>query len=268
MKKISEANYPILTEIYNSINLPNYKPIVKFNEPSHYNTSEEALKQALEIYQDGLKIIKNVDYIVNHLFLRIDKDLEFRTKCLEVVSEMPKEESGVLLTPLGSAYIYHTDNNILEGEEKKLLLVYLVYKNKLISFELGDYSEGILKCYTSESFFASNIQDYEMGMSLSFVSSFLIFKHYAEIKTVMMQTGRNKKTRTTHVGEDYELQSRVPVQIIDSRWFTEVVGEGFKVSGHWRKQWYATIQKNKLIWIKDYEKQGYTRKALIDRKIE
>jgi hypothetical protein len=105
-------------------------------------------------------------------------------------------------------------------------------------------------------------------MALTFVATFLIFKYHAEIKTVQMNVGKGKKAKATHLKEDYELQARIPVQIIDSRWFTEVVGEGFKVSGHWRKQWYATLQINKLIWIKDYEKQGYIRKALIDKDIE
>lgn len=63
----------------------------------------------------------------------------------------------------------------------------------------------------------------------------------------------------------YENKSKLPINIIDSTWFTSLVkSDSFKVRGHFRLQPYGHGLKNrKLIWINDFVKEGYTREAKI-----
>lgn len=51
----------------------------------------------------------------------------------------------------------------------------------------------------------------------------------------------------------------------DSKWYTKICNdESFKVSGHFRLQPYGDGTR-KLIWINEFTKNGYHRKATIDK---
>lgn len=88
----------------------------------------------------------------------------------------------------------------------------------------------------------------------------LNFIKYAEIETKYLPA--NKKVQGIKCKYINETNSNV--KILDSTWFTELVkSDAFKVRGHLRIQ---PIKKEgvwtkKLIWIKDFEKSGYNRKA-------
>ena len=265
MKKITESNYPILGHIYNSRVLgENYEPNLKWEYLSQPDIKfKHKILNAFNLYKESLQYITEIDYLVEHLFHKIDSDEVFRQKCFQVVSELPTEVSGVILFPFaGGAYLYH----IAEVASKKLMTVFLLQENKLLAFEVCELKE-VVALFMDKSFSVVPENMFESGTAISFVVTFLIFKYNAEINSVNIERGNSKRTKVTHLNQEYESQSRVPVQIIDSRWFTEVTGDGFKVSGHWRKQPYKSGEK-KLIWIKDYEKQGYTRKALIEKIYE
>lgn len=63
----------------------------------------------------------------------------------------------------------------------------------------------------------------------------------------------------------YNNKTKSDITIVDSTWFTTLIkSDGFKVRGHFRLQPYKGGDK-KLIWIQDFEKHGYTRKAVIAR---
>lgn len=71
------------------------------------------------------------------------------------------------------------------------------------------------------------------------------------------------KRKTKLLGKRYVNKSHVRIDIIDSDYFREIiVGDGFKVRGHWRLQPYGpkADPSYKLIWIHEYEKTGYRRR--------
>lgn len=76
--------------------------------------------------------------------------------------------------------------------------------------------------------------------------------------TVKKNIKKNKKLQTvTEAGLDYYL--------FDSKWYTEISNdESFLVSGHFRLQPYGDGTR-KLIWINEYTKNGYHRKATIEK---
>lgn len=84
-------------------------------------------------------------------------------------------------------------------------------------------------------------------------------KKYAQIETKVV--GANKRVKDFNC--KYVNDTDSDITILDSTWFTTLVkSEGFKVRGHFRLQPYGIgMQEKKLIWIKDFEKSGYTREA-------
>jgi len=89
----------------------------------------------------------------------------------------------------------------------------------------------------------------------------LTIYHFAEIETKTIEQG---KVRKTIIGnEKYINETQVPIQVINSNWFTNIYRSvGFNVSGHFRLQPCGeNSKKRKLIWINGFEKQGYTRLA-------
>jgi len=64
-------------------------------------------------------------------------------------------------------------------------------------------------------------------------------------------------------GEKHFNESKSDFVILDCKWFTELIRDTpFHVKGHLRWQVHGVgKQKRKLIWIQDFEKQGYHRKA-------
>ena len=76
--------------------------------------------------------------------------------------------------------------------------------------------------------------------------------------TAKKEIKKNKKTQIViEPGLDY--------YIFDSKWYTEISNdESFQVSGHFRLQPYGDGAK-RLIWINEFTKYGYHRKATIDK---
>lgn len=104
-----------------------------------------------------------------------------------------------------------------------------------------------------------NLRDY-----IDMVLDYLCLRQWAEVQlkqvstTVKRDVKKVKKTLTiTESGLDYF--------IFDSKWYTEISNdESFQVSGHFRLQPYGDGTK-RLIWINEFTKNGYHRKATIDK---
>ena len=105
----------------------------------------------------------------------------------------------------------------------------------------------------------ANLRDY-----IDMVLDYLCLRQWAEVQlgkvssTVKKEIKKNKKTQViTEPGLDYYL--------FDSKWYTEICNdECFRVSGHFRLQPYGDGTR-RLIWINEYTKNGYHRKATIDK---
>lgn len=104
-----------------------------------------------------------------------------------------------------------------------------------------------------------NLRDY-----IDMVLDYLCLRQWAEVQlgkvstTVKKEIKKNKKTQTvTEPGLVY--------YHFDSKWYTEISNdESFQVSGHFRLQPYGDGTR-RLIWINEFMKNGYHRKATIDK---
>lgn len=91
------------------------------------------------------------------------------------------------------------------------------------------------------------------------ILTFVLFKKYCDIETKVVEP----KRKAVNAGKKYLNETDKRITILDSTWFTNLVVSGtFNVSGHLRWQPYGSgLKQKKLIWIAEYEKEGYTRKA-------
>lgn len=106
----------------------------------------------------------------------------------------------------------------------------------------------------------------ELGLRdyIDMVLDYLCLRQWAEVQmgkvTTSMRKEVKKKKKTQVViepGLDYFL--------FDSKWYTEISNdEAFTVSGHFRLQPYGDGTR-RLIWINEFTKNGYYRKATIDK---
>ena len=105
----------------------------------------------------------------------------------------------------------------------------------------------------------ANLRDY-----IDMVLDYLCLRQWAEVQlgkvstTAKKEIKKNKKTQiVTEAGLDYYL--------FDSKWYTEISNdESFQVRGHFRLQPYGDGTR-RLIWINEFTKNGYHRKATIDK---
>jgi hypothetical protein len=91
------------------------------------------------------------------------------------------------------------------------------------------------------------------------IIAFELFRKYADVKVKVLQP----KIKVELFKCRYHNDSDHQIEIMDSTWFTEFIkSEAFKVRGHFRLQAHGEGRVGrKLIWIKDFKKEGYTRKA-------
>lgn len=109
-----------------------------------------------------------------------------------------------------------------------------------------------------------NCREYNLRDYTDMVLDYLCLRQWAEVQLGKISTKikkeikKNKKIQVvTESGLDYYL--------FDSKWYTEISNnESFQVSGHFRLQPYGDGSR-RLIWINEFTKNGYHRKATIDK---
>jgi len=99
-----------------------------------------------------------------------------------------------------------------------------------------------------------------MESKVFFILLVLYFKKYAQVEIVESKA----RTKIHAHGCKYLNETDLDIEYLDSKWFTTLVNsKGFKVGGHFRLQPKKKEGEwtKELIWIEDFEKKGYNRKA-------
>lgn len=103
-----------------------------------------------------------------------------------------------------------------------------------------------------------NLRDY-----IDMVLDYLCLRQWAEVELGKVSTIAKKETKKKKAQE--VAKPGLDFYTFDSKWYTEISNdESFKVSGHFRLQPYGDGTK-RLIWINEFTKNGYHRKATIDK---
>lgn len=221
---------------------------------------------------------KGSSVLVGHLFLlmvakvkryflaekiaeKINTSPKLRKQMVGLVHELPGEE-GILMFGQGGYYAY-TFRKTADG--KKLIFIVLMgYREMFAGCEAGyvdlsvPTSEETNVVWDNESCIYGKA--FFRGQGLIFCATFLLFLRFAETEHVVV----GPKQRRGYVGkEKYFNETPLDVKIIDSSWFTEITtSEGFEVEGHFKMQAYGpNWSQKRLIYINDFKKKGYTRRA-------
>lgn len=239
-------------------------------------TPDELRKFGLS-FIDGSKHLrplweKNIQYISKSFFEAVQKS---HGKLKEILYNEEVEDAGVLLTGgYTNGYththtIYYVVYSVRDDKGK-------VFYNVLYT-DLSKHAQAKLPAmdvYISW-FLKPGEQDVDIKRSIwngyiedgrdeahwvLFIVFFCLFKKYCDINTKVTEP----KNRRAKVGNSkYINETDKRIKILDATWFTNLVVTGaFGVSGHLRWQRYGSNNaQKKLIWIADYTKEGYTRKA-------
>jgi hypothetical protein len=122
--------------------------------------------------------------------------------------------------------------------------------------------------WVSKFFKVNNIGDDLYVFLVKYFSKIVLlrmFKSYAEVETKTLKP----KERIKDIDCKYTNDTDFTVTHLDSKWFTTLVNsQGFKVRGFFRLQPKKKDGEwtKELIWIDEFEKQGYNRQAKILNK--
>jgi len=135
-----------------------------------------------------------------------------------------------------------TFSNVQDTSRQGLLFYARIKDNDTVAFQPLDHQER-----------------FDAGVQIKMVLCLLLFIKYCPVETKVVAKGR----KVSHAHEEYLNKTKLPIEILDSTWFTTIVrSEGFSVGGHFRLQPFGTGRmERRLIWIEGYEKKGYVRKA-------
>jgi hypothetical protein len=113
--------------------------------------------------------------------------------------------------------------------------------------------------FSTKSLYADNEEDRHGLFHAAWKAplSCVLYMQYGEIETKLV----SNKSREVFQSLTIENKSKQKVTALNSTWLNNLVKrEGFKVSGHFRLQKVGVGRtETKLVWIENYEKNGYNR---------
>ena len=174
-------------------------------------------------------------------------------KGLKHFNDIPRD-CGILFTDKGFT-IYLSNPT----DEKLKLLCFGFTKDTLTTY-------GIIDNDLKFSGYACTLKDgkpyndsQELADYLNSVLLAIYFIHNCDIETKLLKP----KEKYRNNGLKYYNESKSDVTILDCKWFTDLIRDApFRVKGHLRWQVHGEKnQKRKLIWVDEFEKSGYVRKA-------
>lgn len=244
-------------------------------DPWAFTISEDIEKSPIEYKrQVGLSVVQEFPKVA-HLFkskIQYISDpfhqayLAGSSKLASVLDSEPINESGTFIsrsTPSETNTIFYHITSEGKNENFKLYAVIFFFckqtgKDKPSLAIIVQSNLKGFKSYLSEVAGHNNMD--EMSI-IADIFSLILFMKYCELEVKEIKAGK----KDTHVGTKYVNDSPYNIQILDSTWFTTIVrSEGFHVRGHFRMQPYGpNMSQKKLIWISDFDKSGYTKRARI-----
>jgi len=224
---------------------------------------DSMFKDILPNEQDAFKFLNGI----RQTYMQVDKKY-YLTDTFEqaILTAMPKiidkdrhikdipTDCGIIFTDKGfSIYLSNP------SDKKMKLVVYGFTKTCLTTFAYmdNDGNVGGMACTIK------NGKEYNDTYALhDYIHSFLVaiyFIHNCEVEQKVLTPKNKLKINSSK----YFNESSSDITILDCRWFTELISNiPFNVKGHYRWQPHGVnFSKKKLIWIKDFEKNGYHRNA-------
>ncbi len=127
---------------------------------------------------------------------------------------------------------------------------------------LKDLSDNMRVYFGSYSFLTKEFMLCNETEDTLFIIKLLAYLYYGEITNRFIPAKSQLKLNSF---SRIQNNSRLNISFVDTLWRQRISTEGFKVSGHFRLQPIGPLRKKrKLIWIEEFNKEGYNRKATIE----
>jgi hypothetical protein len=220
-------------------------------------------------YGEILKTAKaNLFYVASTVIDNISKSFE---KLKPLKNEIQPVIRGTLMkiNDTYNSFLYSIDSS----EDKITILGQLSYSvnrnNRQIQytrifggFFLKEHEDLLFHSYNylnTEK--GTEHDDYTVREGVKIIVATELFLHFAEIETKELPPSRQIYDGPVCL---YNNKTKLKMNVVDCTWFTNLIKSGeFNVRGHFRLQPYADGSR-RLIWINDFKKHGYTRKARIE----
>lgn len=190
----------------------------------------------------------------------------FKESILSILSGQSLKGTIIVPSQKGKAYLYdfkinkifHSDtdeNDILIDYDGTIVHLHDYAKTKVF---VTPECQFVDQSYLIEGEPKSKV----LNEALMSIILYELFKRYAEVEVKLAKQCKQHR-------ENLEVNTFTPdVNYIDCSWFTTIIRtEGFKVRGHFRLQPCGTGRKDhKLIYINEFEKHGYVRRAKIEKQ--
>lgn len=175
-------------------------------------------------------------------------------KLKDKLFDMPEPATGIFFTDSGFT-IFNWDPR----SEKERLVLYGFTREVMTTFSVmdGEGTIGGVACSLKNGM-PYDDQDGLISWTLTSLLA-LNFIEHCEIEQKLLKP----KEKYRNAGQKYYNESKSDIKILDCRWFTELLRDTpFTVRGHLRWQFHGEGRKGrKLIWIDEFQKEGYHRKA-------
>lgn len=223
----------------------------------HFELRCNSYEKVAECFNENVSAFrKKVQYITEPFYDAITLSLK-KMLSDELIENLANGDSGVFIYKK-----YVTCYNLKDANETT---IFIFYENKMIFLLRGSNIESRRISFFSETNYSIDHGPYyEYEKTIGIVTMSLIatinFIKYATVETKQLAAGQKLKG----IDCNYKNDTKSNVTILNSTWFTNLVkSDGFNVRGHFRLQPKKKDGEwtKELIWINDFEKHGYTRKA-------
>ena len=211
-----------------------------------------------------------VDFIesLRYTFKQVDKKYyitnTFKDSIVLAYPKIVKDEKHIKEIPSHCGIIF-TDKGfslyLSNPTDKKIkLLVYGFTRDVLTTYGIIDNDDKFFGVAANVDETGEPINDTKvLSMYLSTLLVALYFIDNCEIEEkILKPDSKHRENGNKHFNE-----SKSDLVILDCKWFTDLIRTiPFHVKGHFRWQAHGEKKtKRKLIWISEFEKNGYVRKA-------
>jgi hypothetical protein len=258
--KISYRNYPILEKLQNKVLgvIPIYDEDKMF-----FDLCGEAYTNNWKFYSDNF--IKDINIITDSFYKSSEKA---QSKLIDLWGDICHNDTSdfnVKGCYIFGDMVYMIDYEIKQGSQDNELVFYIFDK---IGMPVAMYIDSAKYKIHQHGWISNVIKINQDKLSImtwilnrfAKVVIFSMFKSYAEIETKILQPREKLKD----VDCKYVNDTKLKLTWLDCKWFTNLIkSDSFNVRGHFRLQPCKKdgLWTKELIWIKEFNKSGYTAPA-------
>lgn len=258
--KISYRNYPILEKLNNSSlgNIPLFESDKMFFDFFG--------RLFIDIWKLHCNNFKKEINVISKAF--DSAALKASDKLIDLYNDIIKNDTSdfkINGTFIVGDFVYMIDYEIKRGSEDNELAFFMFDKYGIPLAYYYDSSKNkiyqngwISSCFDVNKDIDS-IHKWIIGKFL-FIVIYKMFKSYAQVETKII----NPNSKIKEIACKYVNDTNFQITYLNSNWFTNLIkSDAFNVRGHFRLQPKKINDKwtKELIWINEFQKSGYKRKA-------